>query len=224
MRWFEGTSDSQVVDPALLAVILDAYLRDRSLVKYAGEVVLVSHSWLLDNSNSLLRVLIGKADECRELARLNELPPPTGQDRAHVIDELRTSAFRGHLRDYQVDGVAWMQRLRKMLLGGMLADEMGLGKTVQALAYLASVKERRGPFLIVAPASVVPNWREEISKFLPSLAVDLSLDPGLICETSTIAVLSYQRVRRSLASLRKVKFDTVILDEAQMVKNVIGDN
>lgn len=219
VRWLEPTGSSQVVDTALLSVILDAYLRGRSLVKYGGQAVLVSEPWLLDNSNRLLSIVTGKVDECQGLARLDEAPSPTPLERARVLKELRSTAFRGELRDYQVDGVFWMQRLRQMALGGMLADEMGLGKTVQALAYVALVREPKGPFLIVAPASVVPNWREEIRKFLPSMAANVVLDARQVHQDSQIAVVSYQAARRALACLRSTSFDTVILDEAQMVKN-----
>lgn len=219
IKWFDSSDASHAADPALLAVILDSYLRGRSLARYAGGAVLVSESWLLDNSNRLLRLLTGREGECRELAALDELPPATTQDRTSLIKELRESPFRGHLRDYQIDGVIWMRRLRQMRLGGILADEMGLGKTVQALAYLSLVGERKGPFLIIAPASVVPNWREEIAKFMPPLADRVVLDARRICNDTHIVVLSYQMTRLSLSHLKEKGFDTVILDEAQMVKN-----
>ena len=77
----------------------------------------------------------------------------------------QTKTFKGKLRNYQIDGLSWMNFLHKYELGGILADEMGLGKTVQTLAFLMYQKEGRSairnlknPALIVAPTSVIVNW------------------------------------------------------------------
>ena len=76
----------------------------------------------------------------------------------------------GELRPYQLVGLQWMVSLYINNLNGILADEMGLGKTIQTIsfiAYLMEYKENRGPFLIVAPKAVLPNWRNEFMHWLP---------------------------------------------------------
>lgn len=80
----------------------------------------------------------------------------------------------GHLRCYQLDGVGWMVSLHDHGLNGILADEMGLGKTIQIIALIAYLVENRdiaGPFLVVAPSSVVPNWESEFTRWAPALRV-----------------------------------------------------
>src|SRR5262249_34567341 len=83
-------------------------------------------------------------------------------------------SFAATLRPYQARGVDWLQFLRAAGLGGVLADDMGLGKAVQALAYLAIEKaggRMERPALVVAPTSVLPNWRREAERFTPDLKV-----------------------------------------------------
>ncbi|HIJ61659.1 MAG TPA: DEAD/DEAH box helicase [Rhodospirillaceae bacterium] len=135
--------------------------------------------------------------------------------------------FVGSLRPYQQTGVAWMQLLREVELGGVLADDMGLGKTVQTLAHLAIEKaEGRAdrPTLIVAPTSVLPNWRAEAAAFTPGLAV-LPLH-GLARKESfakiaaaDIVLTTYPLLARDIEVLAAQPWHMVVIDEAQAVKN-----
>ncbi|RID65072.1 hypothetical protein BRARA_D00292 [Brassica rapa] len=80
--------------------------------------------------------------------------------------------FKGTLKEYQMKGLQWLVNCYEQGLNGILADEMGLGKTIQAMAFLAHLAEEKniwGPFLVVAPASVLNNWADEISRFCPDL-------------------------------------------------------
>jgi len=134
------------------------------------------------------------------------------------------------LRPYQKDGVAWLRFLRANGFGGILADEMGLGKTVQALAMLKSVIEERRdpaqarPSLVVCPTSLVRNWGDEAAKFAPKLRALLVHGPrrrelfGRMAG-SDLVVTSYALLRRDAEIYRELDFDTVILDEAQHIKN-----
>lgn len=126
------------------------------------------------------------------------------------------------LRPYQRRGVEWMHHLCEVDCHGLLADEMGLGKTLQVLALLAvrPLQEER-PSLIVCPASVVPVWREEISKFFPDIQVDV-LKTGNDFATRKgpiIWLCSYTQLRKHRPLLDGVDFSYAILDEGQFIKN-----
>ncbi len=134
------------------------------------------------------------------------------------------------LRPYQKQGVAWLRFLRENGFGGILADEMGLGKTLQALAFLNSVRNETPkahspvPHLIVCPTSLVFNWIAEVKKFTPELRVLALHGPDrhkLFSEINNhdLVVTSYALIRRDADRYRELEFDTVVLDEAQHIKN-----
>jgi len=131
------------------------------------------------------------------------------------------------LRPYQKHGVAWLQFLRENGFGGILADEMGLGKTLQTLAFLRFVRENNpgaAPMLIVCPTSLVFNWIAEAKKFTPELKMLALHGPNrhpLFAQIlqSDIVVTSYALARRDAELYREFEFDTVVLDEAQHIKN-----
>jgi hypothetical protein len=163
-----------------------------------------AHGWLRDLINRL-----------RGETAPEELPPPAG--------------FRGELRPYQCRGYAWLAFLREWGLGACLADDMGLGKTIQALALVARERERgeRRPVLLVCPTSVIGNWQHEAARFTPGLAVLRHHGPErAFGETfaeeaaeHALVVTNYALLPRDYASLRRVAWAGVILDEAQNIKN-----
>jgi superfamily II DNA or RNA helicase len=140
--------------------------------------------------------------------------------------------LRTELRPYQREGVRWLLSLARLGLGGCLADDMGLGKTIQVLALLLLLKRGRevpGPHLLVAPASLLANWKAEAERFAPSLRVlvahpsalprdDLAaLSPDALDEWDLV-VVSYGWVHR-LGWLARTPLGLAVLDEAQAVKN-----
>jgi superfamily II DNA or RNA helicase len=140
--------------------------------------------------------------------------------------------FVGRLRDYQREGLGWMQFLQRFSFGGCLADDMGVGKTAQVLALLETRRELRdagqppGPSLVVVPRSLVFNWKEESARFTPRLRV---LDytgverSGTDFADSDVILTTYGTLRRDVLKLKEVEFDYVVLDEAQAVKNSATD-
>lgn len=118
------------------------------------------------------------------------------------------------LRDYQQQGVNWLCFLRQAGLGATLADDMGLGKTLQTLCAI------QGKTLIVCPTSVVYNWAAEIERFRPQLRFNKyhgpkrKLDPEI-----AVTLTSYAVLRLDLPMLTGIEWDTVVLDEAQTIKN-----
>jgi SNF2 family DNA or RNA helicase len=138
--------------------------------------------------------------------------------------------FVGHLRDYQREGVGWMQFLRRFSFGGCLADDMGVGKTAQVLALLETRRELRsqgeplGPSLVVVPRSLVFNWKQEAEKFTPKLRVldytGVARNAGdPVFDTYDLVLTTYGTLRRDILHLKQFSFDYVVLDEAQAVKN-----
>ncbi len=170
---------------------------------------------------SLLEELLDGAGEVKLDAKASRRR--TKLDRAASLTPRKPRAFAGELRDYQRDGFDWLSRLAAAGLGACLADDMGLGKTIQALALLVS-RAKNGPALVVAPTSVAANWLDEARRFAPTLTC-LALAEG--DREATLAALgpkhvlicSYGLLASEAERLSKVRFDTVVFDEAHLLKN-----
>ncbi len=139
-------------------------------------------------------------------------------------------ALNAELRDYQHTGFQWLKALGNYHFGGILADDMGLGKTIQSIAFLLSELEEGNtadrPALIVAPASLVYNWKNEFSAFAPDLKVQVAAGTKAERESllenagdADVIITSYPLVRRDSQIYKKQPFSCMILDEAQAIKN-----
>jgi superfamily II DNA or RNA helicase len=172
-------------------------------------------------------------DELRRFTGIEPVDPPAG--------------FCGELRPYQQEGLGWLHFLRQFGFGGCLADDMGLGKTVQVLALLDARRELRerggeqstmrksgrnaasgpsrvGPSLVVMPKSLIFNWKQEAARFAPRLRV---LDHtghlrrkgnGHFAEHDVV-LTTYGTLRNDAVDFKDMRFDYLILDEAQAIKN-----
>jgi superfamily II DNA or RNA helicase len=139
------------------------------------------------------------------------------------------AGLRAELRPYQKAGFDWLAFLGRHRLGGILADDMGLGKTVQMLAAILHAHEsgERRPVLVIAPTSVLGTWRSEAARFVPSLRVAVvdataKRRAQSVADTAAdadILVTSYTLSRLDAAEFAAVEWATVVLDEAQFVKN-----
>ena len=134
-----------------------------------------------------------------------------------------SSPLTAELRAYQQHGVAWLLARSKWAPGVCLADDMGLGKTVQTIALLAE-RQGLGPALVVAPTSVVDGWLSELARFAPQLTPLLYRGPGReellhALAPGTVLVTSYELVLRDLTRFEALSFATLVVDEAQVVKN-----
>ena len=134
------------------------------------------------------------------------------------------TTLQATLRDYQQEGFEWMSRLASLGMGMCLADDMGLGKTLQALAVLLN-HAPEGPCLVVAPTSVCHNWIAEMAKFAPTL-VSYTLDGSSKREelvqslkAMDVLVCSYTLLQQEEDILAKKKWQVIVLDEAQSIKN-----
>ncbi|MGK5088910.1 SNF2-related protein [Bdellovibrionota bacterium FG-2] len=135
------------------------------------------------------------------------------------------AGFKGKLRNYQKEGLSWLQFTEEFEMGGVLADDMGLGKTIQILAFLKGRKKKGElPSLVIAPKSLVFNWMDEAKKFVPDLNVMSYSGSGRLKSTKAMAkadliVTTYGTVRTDIAKLQELEFDVAIVDEAQAIKN-----
>jgi hypothetical protein len=143
---------------------------------------------------------------------------------AGIAEGVVPPEFTATLRPYQRRGLGWLQFLRSLGLGGCLADDMGLGKTPTTLAHLAGVP---GPHLVVCPLSVVRNWEAEASRFVPLMRVMVHHGTGRYDHAAFVqavashdlVITTYQVGAKDLEALQAVPWSTLVLDEAQAVKN-----
>ncbi|CAN4106608.1 unnamed protein product [Withania somnifera] len=188
--------------------------------------------------------------ECLKLRQAAEIEPSQQDAAAADIDLLHPSTmpvastvqapelFKGTLKDYQLTGLQWLVNCYEQGLNGILADEMGLGKTIQAMAFLAHLAEDKkiwGPFLVVAPASVLNNWADEIGRFCPDLktlpywgglqervVLRKNINPKRLYRRDAgfhILITSYQLLVSDEKYFRRVKWQYMVLDEAQAIKS-----
>lgn len=175
----------------------------------AAQLSLIDNSWQW-NGDDRLKAL---GDKLRNFSGLTSVSPPAG--------------LKADLRSYQRDGLNWLQFLREHDLSGVLADDMGLGKTVQTLAHILCEKESGRmdrPTLVIAPTSVIHNWRAEAERFAPNLKTLLLHGPARHDRFAAIAshdlvLTTYPLLARDGEELKKSAFHLLIMDEAQVIKN-----
>lgn len=137
-------------------------------------------------------------------------------------------SLNGTLRPYQERGFQWLAAMRVLGFGALLADDMGLGKTVQVITELLdSQQDAPLPSLIICPTSLLGNWQREIVRFAPGL--QLYIHHGgdrlhgetfaKVCRSSDIVLTTYQLAGRDAKDLREMEWKTIVLDEAQYIKN-----
>ena len=152
-------------------------------------------------------------EKLRDFSGIEPVEPPDG--------------FNATLRPYQLEGLAWLQFLREFNFSGILADDMGLGKTIQTLAHILLEKQSgrmTGPSLVIAPTSLMGNWRREAEHFAPDLNVlvlhgpERRRDFGRIGDADLV-LTTYPLLRRDKQVLLEHEFHLIVLDEAQAIKN-----
>ena len=145
---------------------------------------------------------------------INELP----------TEEIEYPKLNATLRDYQKYGYKWLKYLTDNNLGACLADDMGLGKTLQAIALLSNLhEEKKKKSIVIMPKSLIYNWENEIKKFSPKLKVGvyygINRDFYSLKKVDVI-LTTYGTIRNDIENLLEHKFDLLILDESQNIKNI----
>jgi superfamily II DNA or RNA helicase len=136
---------------------------------------------------------------------------------------------KANLKPYQISGIQWLQDLYNLRLGALLADDMGLGKTLQTLSFLDDLRSRdeMGPVLLVVPSSLIFNWQDEIQKFTPELKLQIfsvqeieKISKLLAQKIQMVVITTYGMLAEHEAYFSQYKFNIVIFDEAQNLKNL----
>ncbi|MFI2764945.1 SNF2-related protein [Streptomyces echinatus] len=178
---------------------------------------------LLDPVDALSVALTGEAEvdgESVEVVPVGALAALRDRLTAGLRPAAAPPALAATLRDYQLRGLAWLDLMTSLGLGGCLADDMGLGKTVTLIA-LHLKRARTEPTLVVCPASLLGNWQREITRFAPGVPVRRfhgqnrtleGIDGGFVLTT-------YGTMRSTAARLAEQPWGMVVADEAQHVKN-----
>ncbi len=156
---------------------------------------------------------------------------------AQVINEMRSckltiedepSELKCTLRDYQKRGLSWLWFMERTGLGALLADDMGLGKTIQVIALMVKAGINGKKTLLLAPTSVLGNWRKEIQRFAPHIKVMIHHGPGRAktkkefkerADERHLVITSYGTMRNDHSILKAVDWWRIVVDEAQNIKN-----
>lgn len=239
------------IDPAEYKKILEAFherrryykLKDDSFVDIENEEL---NNFLglvesIDSKNKTGKIKIGKnkavaINDYIEDKKINFIEgTDIIKDISQKLLDLKKLKFKvpkelkAELRKYQIVGFKWFKNLSYLGFGGILADEMGLGKTVQTIAFLLSEKGKKS--LIVAPTSLIYNWKNEFAKFAPDMKIGIihgnkEQRIGVLENINKYDVLltTYGTLRNDEESYETINFDYCILDEGQNIKNPLSQN
>ena len=234
--WFESSADdaprARRVDGA---AVLRAWSAGESLVLLpGGGLAPLPADWLarfgrqvadlLDARDAAGALPRAALPALAQLCDALEVPRPAHvEPLAALVDDFRgiphaalPADLAATLRGYQKTGVDWLVFLRDAGLGALLADDMGLGKTLEVLCALRHGERT----LVVAPTSVLFNWESEIRRFRPALTVSLYHGPGRALDPEAdVTLTTYALLRLDADALGAIEWDTVVLDEAQAIKN-----
>ncbi len=212
------------------SAVISAWNRGESLVPLLGGAgwAKIPEGWLRQHGDLLERFLLLRNHTPLERVQLADFVVEAGGEVAADLSRLRAqfleyrglpaqrlpADLRAELRPYQKTGVDWLGFLRDAGLGGLLADDMGLGKTLQALCAI------RGRTLVIAPTSVLPAWESQMATFRPELRVNVYYGSSRkLSSGADVLLTSYGTLRQDRALLTAETWDSIVLDEAQQIKN-----
>ena len=197
--WFstqENVDNEEITD-----ALLDAYIHHRNYQQIGDKIVLCNNRDIDKVGDKDLLACWQMPERTRKLYDLIHLTEQEEVDYMNVVrNQLKVSLYH-----YQEKGVVWLEEQRRNGHGCMLADEMGLGKTLQIIAFLTT-RSADARHLIVVPSSLAFNWKNEIQRFAPQIF-------------NQVTIASYDIVRLHIDDYSKEYYDTIVVDEVQMIKN-----
>ena len=200
ITWF--STDEESKEDEFTQQLLEGFMFSRNYCETDGKISFFQKKDVLKSDEQSLVSRIGAPADVLKFYKDNE---PLLESEKQLIDQSLSREFHAKLYPYQREGVLWLQQQRKNDHGCLLADEMGLGKTIQVIAHLCCVGNGKR-HLVIAPTSLIYNWQNEVHRFAPQLVSQLTL-------------VSYDMLRLHLEDFLHQSFDTIIIDEAQAIKN-----
>ncbi|MCM3569307.1 DEAD/DEAH box helicase [Neobacillus mesonae] len=231
ITWFsEESGDSGGYDPDFLKELMEKY-PNQQYVEHKGK-------WIYLDPTLRKKLLDLPADEENKIKQHYALDIKDNEEQLDfLIDSNNDKKFNAYpipstlqadLFEHQVEGFQWLCHLEEQGIGGLLADDMGLGKTIQVITFLLQQKQKQTlkPTLVVLPIALIENWIEEIQKFAPGMAGSMYIHKGSSRLKSSEMISQYDLVFTSYDTLKidqlllgKIKFHSIICDEAQNVKS-----
>ena len=247
-NWFELEGELKIGDDVMLSVaeLLQKIREGKGrFIRLQGDEYIALSQHLADTLRSIARIADVKTKKAGMSAFHADFVHDLEQAGAQVSADRATTKFlervseashavikvpkgiQADLRDYQKDGFRWMSRLALWRAGACLADDMGLGKTLQTICLLLA-NRKDGPSLVVAPTSLLLNWRDEIARFAPSLTVrslnntnDSAVRHRIVNDAapSDVIIASYGLLVTEQEALASREWNIIVLDEAHTIKN-----
>lgn len=200
ITWF--STDETEGNVEFAQQLLDGYLHRRNYQESDGHIKLFKKE---DATRSDDKTLVQQLGIPFDACQLYTEPLSLTNSEKYTIEHTLSQFLHATLRPYQFEGVCWLQQQRKNNHGCLLADEMGLGKTIQIIAHLCCLNTNDN-HLVIAPTSLIYNWQNEVTRFAPHLMERLTF-------------VSYDMLRIHLSEYLSESYDTIIIDEAQIIKN-----
>ena len=236
LDWFDVNITITIdgIDISFKKIVAEIKRGNNQLVLENGKIFLFPPEWLslgkaLANSKATAN---GYEIKKYQLDILNHIASKKIKQHLNNIIDIKEEApsknFVGTLRKYQIHGLSWLIFLYRNKFGGILADDMGLGKTVQTLAFLQKVienKESDNPCLLIAPTSLLYNWKNEITQFTPNLNILIhsgsrrAKSPNQLTFGTDLIITSYGLIRNDFELFDQMEFNVIVLDESQNIKN-----
>lgn len=230
--WFDLNGKISFNDSNIdISKLVDLNKTRNNWISYKGDIIIAPNS--LNKLNELHCIKKNGSLEIdnSDIIGVADLAYSLNVDKIKNLDKIESyndinakvpSGIWNILRDYQKTGVRWLLSLKKNNMGGCLADDMGLGKTLQIIAFLSDDSFNSTLSLIVVPKTLLENWKREFNKFAPMIKVYIyhagNRDVNLLKE-SRVTITTHATLYRDIKIFSKINFETVVVDEAQNIKN-----